>query len=375
MIVLTVTYNDPGISWGPAVHFLELWNEAAQLGNDLEIVGYAPSWTGKRPIVEPKFDLRIVKVPNIGAIRQLVWDFVIALHILRIRPDVVYIRSSAFHLFSLAALAVVSTPVALEINGSARHDNISSGSGRLRRKIVELGESLLLKRASVVFSVTERLREYCSSVNPRALHIHVDNGVAREFFAAKRDSRPGVRFIYVGTFTPWDGAEKIVDIARRRPDLSFLMVGDGGRKGELERQAPDNIEFRGWVDYARLPEEYAQCNAGIVLYEVERHRHTSLSSLKTREYLAAGLPIFSTRVQGQEFIEEEGYGLLSSGDLERDIQTFVERHSQYRRALAAAAPDLFNRHSWASVASTTVRCLKQIVGRQPAERREHRIST
>jgi glycosyltransferase involved in cell wall biosynthesis len=147
-------------------------------------------------------------------------------------------------------------------------------------------------------------------------------------------------------------------------------VGDGGGRPELERNAPANVEFTGWVEYSRLPDEYKRCNAGIALYEVERHRHTSLSSMKTREYLAAGLPVYGTKVGGQEFIAEQGYGLLTTGEIERDIQAFLDRHAQYRRTLAAAASDLFERHSWASVAKTTARCLEDVLQGRAQPRHE-----
>jgi glycosyltransferase involved in cell wall biosynthesis len=369
---MTVTYNDLGISWGPAVHFLELWNEVVRTDHGLEVTGYAPSWTGRKPIVDPLFDLRLTKVPDIRVLRQIVWDAIVAVRILRTRPEVAYIRASYFHLFSLLALLLVPSIVACEINGSATHDSISSRSGFIRRKIAEAGETLLLRRSSVVFSVTDQLLKYCRSVNPLAAHVHVDNGVARAFFDVHREPADAVKFIYVGTFTPWDGAEKIIEIARLRPDLTFRMVGDGDRRAELERDAPENIEFRGWAEYSQLPREYAECNAGIVLYEEERHRHTSISSLKTREYLAAGLPIFSTRVTGQEFIEECGFGLLTSGDVEHDLDTFIKNHARYSSNLAEAAAERFRTNSWAAVAVKTVACLKETVAqsRRRAIRRE-----
>lgn len=361
MKVLTVGYNDLGISWGPAVHFLELWNEVAESEPGFEVVGIAPSWTGQAPITEPRFPLRAIKVPNWPSARQILWDFIVALQIAKAGADLVYIRLSSFHLFSLMALAFLRTPVASEINGSLKHDNISRGSGWIRRKIAELSERWLIKRSCVIFSVTAHLLESCRAVNPKALHVHVDNGVSRALFDVRQAPSERLRFIYVGTFTAWDGAAEIVRIAGLRPDLSFRMVGDGGRKRELEAGAPPNVEFSGWVDYSRLQEEYSQADAGIVLYEEERHKHISMSSLKTREFIAAGLPIFSTKVSGQEFIEECGYGLLTSGDVEADLQTFVERHGEYKRNLLADSASLFERYSWASVAAKTAASIRSIL--------------
>lgn len=355
MRVITFTYNDLGISWGPAVHFLELWNEAAQADRDLEIVGYAPSWTGKAPIIAPLFDLRIHTVPNIGGFRQILWDLRIAARILREPSDLIYLRTSSFHLFSYVALRWTKRVVAVEVNGTLKHDHSSAGSGWLRGKLAELSELLILKRADIVFSVTEKLVEYCRSVNPDAAHVHVDNGVKRGLFEVTPYDGPGLRFIYVGTFTSWDGAARIVEIARRRPHLRFRMVGDGPPRAQLEQGAPPNVEFAGWVDYSRLEEEYAKCNAGIVLYDgTGRNVKTGGSSLKTREYLAAGLPVFTTRLPGQEFVEEGGYGILTSDDLDRDLDEFIARHEEFRQRLAASSAEIFEAISWSSAAVKTV---------------------
>lgn len=357
MKILTVTYNDLGISWGPAVHFLELWNEAARHDQEVEIVGYAPSWTGLPPIVEPLFPLTVRRVPNLPFVRQIIWDARIALKIVRVKADVVYVRLSYFHLFALLALLFVRHRVAVEVNGGAKQDNKASKAGVFRTWLARLSERMLLRRADVVFSVTEKLVETSRAVNPRAVHVHVDNGVARSFFEAQPDPVGPIRFIYVGTYTAWDGAERIVELARQRPNLSFTMVGDGARRADIERGAPANVRFRGWCDYRALNAEYSACNAGIVLYHEERHRHMSMSSLKTREYLAAGLPVLSTRVLGQEFIDQRGWGLLASGDLAAETDRFVASYTLYRRNLAAASDEIFRTYSWAAAAAKTLGAL------------------
>jgi glycosyltransferase involved in cell wall biosynthesis len=360
MNITTITYNDPGISWGPAVHFLELWNECASADDALEIVGYAPSWSGKDPIIKPAFDLRLRRVPSIGGLRQVIWDFIVATIILKNRDSLIYIRIGTFHFFSVLILGWLGSRVAIEVNGRATHDHKSAGSSIWRRWIAEWGEARLLKRAEIVFSVTPELVEYSRASNPKARHVHVDNGVSRRFYNVMRNEQPGFRFIYVGTFTPWDGAAELIELASERPDLRFRMVGDGARRAELERTAPGNVEFRGWVAYSELVHEYEACDAGIVLYERERHEHISMASLKTREYLAAALPIFSTRVRGQEFIEERAFGLLSSGPLTKDLDTFLANYDLYKRNLVAARTTILEEFSWAATARKTTLFLRAL---------------
>jgi glycosyltransferase involved in cell wall biosynthesis len=42
----------------------------------------------------------------------------------------------------------------------------------------------------------------------------------------------------------------VLEIARRLPDGVFLLAGDGLERAELQRQAPSNVRFLGWVDPA-----------------------------------------------------------------------------------------------------------------------------
>ena len=360
MKIVTVTYNDLGISWGPAVHYLELWNECRIYDGTLEIEGWAPSWTSKTPIVEPQFPLKITKIPKIPLVRQIIWDLLVSLRTLVTKADVFYIREGSFHLFSAIALRLRRVAVAIEINGRAQEDNESRGAGRLVRNLSNLSERLLLRRADVTFNVTDELRRGSEAGNPRAVHVHVDNGVASTFFGVRMKPSKTIRFIYVGTFTPWDGADRIIALAKVRPDLSFVMVGDGSRRRELQDEATPNVEFSGWRAYADLPREYGSCNAGIVLYTEARHRSIGMSSLKTREYVAAGLPVFSTKVQGQEFIESRGFGLLSDGQLNDDLQRFLDRYPEYRANLEAARAELVKEFSWSATAAKTVDVLKRI---------------
>jgi glycosyltransferase involved in cell wall biosynthesis len=260
------------------------------------------------------------------------------------------------------------TVAAIEINGRAREDNESRGAGSLVRNLSNLSELLLLRRANITFNVTEELRKGSEAVNPNAAHIHVDNGVARTFFAVRSEHSKPIRFIYVGTFTPWDGADRIIELAKDRPDLEFVMVGDGSRRSRLQEGAPPNVEFRGWRDYGDLPREYARCSAGIVLYTAARHRSIGMSSLKTREYVAAGLPVFSTKVQGQEFIESRGFGLLSDEQLKEDLQRFLDRYPEYRANLKAARPQLVAEFSWSAAAAKTIEALKRAQERSRAKR-------
>lgn len=365
MKIISITYNDPGISWGPAIHFLELWNGVAALHPEVEVAGFAPSWTGKAPILPVRFALKKFRVPAIAKGRQVLYDLAVAWRVLlrSATSDVVYLRLSQFHLFSTLALRWRRNRVVLELNGLLLDDAVSARRSRLFRSFVRWQEGALVRRASGLISVSQGIADTIrATYRPAGEIITLKNGVGMHFFedaasaasAAQRDGRR-VTVLYVGTFTPWDGAARIVDLARHFPEVDFCFVGEGPARKAVQAQATPNMKFVGQVAYADLPQHYRLAQAGIVLYEINRHQRVHLSSLKTLEYLASGLPVFTTMVPGQELVAELGCGVLSREEnLVDDFREFLRHLAAYRSRAHAARAVVRRDFSWESVADKTV---------------------
>ncbi len=362
--ILTISPNDQGISWGPAIHYLELWNALRQARPAWEIEGLAPDWTGKEPILTPVFALRRLKVADLPLLRSVFFDLRAALAILFGRASLVYLRTSHFHLFTLAALLLRRLPLVIELNGINSSDSRSAGKGWLYRKISHFQERSLFRRCQAAIAVSHSIENHARAAGVR-LCVTIANGVAPRYFAnppRQIPSRP--RIIYVGTFTPWDGAAEVITLARDFPEVDFLMVGDGSRRTGLAATAPANVEFLGSRPYGELPVIYAGADAGIVLYELERHRSVEVSSLKTLEYVACGLPIFSSAIPGQSFIADNGIGVLTpetAGEVcNEHFRTFIADLPQLRaRALeyrAGAGREL----SWERTARETASFLESL---------------
>lgn len=377
MKILSITYNDPGISWGPAIHFLELWNGVATLHPEVKLAGFAPSWTGETPILPVRFSLTRFRVPAIAKGRQVLYDLMVTWRVLlrSDASDVVYLRLSQFHLFSTLALHWRCNRLVLELNGLLLDDAISARRSRLLRWFVRWQEGALVRRASGLISVSQGISDTIRAIyRPTGELITLKNGVGMHFFedgaptsTAPQRGEPQVTILYVGTFTPWDGAARIVELARHFPEVDFCFVGDGPARKAVQAQATPNMKFVGRVAYADLPEHYRRAQAGIVLYEIQRHQRVHLSSLKTLEYLASGLPVFTTRVPGQEFVAELGCGMLSRDeDLIGDFREFLHDLASYRSQAQAARAVMRRDHSWESVADKTIsfiRGLKPMVVR------------
>lgn len=361
--LLTITSNDLGISWGPAIHYLELWNEYSGLPESLSVKGLAPNWTNKEPIIEPRFSLKRVRVPNIGKLRQVIFDLIVFAYLIlhSKRYQLVYIRVSHWHILQIFFLMVSKKRFFIELNGLAKDDSVSAKKNSWMTRLVCWQEKWFCENASHLICVSkgiERTVRRGYKISGRTVTIR--NGVAGQFFLRDKEWSDEVKVvIYVGTFTPWDGAAKIKEIAVKHPDIEFLMVGDGPGRADVQSRSSSNMIFTGMVDYADLSSLYADADAAIVIYEFERHRKVELSSIKTLEYLASRLPVFSTEVPGQELIKNRGYGyLVSEGEsLIKGFDHFLSRYSEYLVALRNS-DDLETTIGWRRTAMETKEIMK-----------------
>lgn len=378
MKIVTITYNDLGISWGPAIHFLELWNSVASLHPEIDVEGLAPTWTARSPILRSRFRLAQIRVPNISKSRQVIYDLKIAARLLfRATSDVVYIRLSQFHLFSTLTLRLRRNPVFLELNGLLVDDAVSAKRSGFFRRFVRWQERTLVHRARGIIAVSQGITDaILTNYHPAGRVITLKNGVGLNFFIdpADHNAEPGrpptsrrPAVLYVGTFTPWDGAMRIVELARRFPQVDFHFVGDGPALKAVQAQATANMSFFGRADYADLPRFYRSADAGIVLYETKRHQRVHLSSLKTLEYLASGLPVFTTNVPGQEYVADLGCGVLAGEDtLIEDFSAFLRKLPDYRRTAESTRAAIRRDYSWENVAHKTVAFVRGLVKLEPS---------
>ena len=352
--IITITYNDPGISYGPAVHFLELWNNYHKLyKNCIAIKGFAPSWTYKNPILNPVFDLKLIKVPNISLLRQLIYDLYVCFIIMKYRKELLYIRcSNSF--FSLFFLRIFTPKYIVELNGIAYDDCISAKRSKLMRNLLVFIEKQLIKHSLAAISVSDGISNHAKSIKKNNC-ITIVNGVADNLFdLTLKKSVPKKTIIYVGTFTSWDGHEEIVKLANSFPEYNFLMVGDGPNRMILQEKAPSNMTFTGYVNYADLEKYYVQADAGIVLYEKQRHNHVEISPLKILEYIASALPIFTTNVPGLSFIEKNQLGVLAKGEeYKKPFSEFMKNLDYYSGKMEKFRKEQRSELSWSRVAQKT----------------------
>jgi len=82
-------------------------------------------------------------------------------------------------------------------------------------------------------------------------------------------------YLVVTALVPYKRVDLVLEAARRL-DRPFVIVGDGVERERLERNAPANVRFLGWLPEEPLRDFYRRCRAlffpgeedfGIVLVE------------------------------------------------------------------------------------------------------------
>ena len=252
-------------------------------------------------------------------------------HILRLRrsleecePDVLLLRTHLLTFSPLLAGRSLGLPLVLEINAPVLEKKTYGGHYLRLPLLPEAVERWNCRHADMITTVSSTLADYLRSTHelPGSKVIVVPNGADLELFgahvAADRelseeipDDSPVVGF--VGSFHKWHGPEILADmilrVSRSRPEVFFLIVGDGpGRQEVLDKVGSlgPRVVFMGSVPHARVPGLVAAIDIGVM-----PESNFYGSPLKVIEWMAAGKAVVAPAYGPLTDVIEDGVdGLL-----------------------------------------------------------------
>ncbi len=155
----------------------------------------------------------------------------------------------------------------------------------------------LLKRADIVFTGGRSLQRSVVPQRPQGTHCF-PSGVDPDHYApAIAMRRPNLRPVagYVGVIDERLDLGLVADPADALPDWRIAMVGPVAKIDPATLPRARNIAYPGPAQYSELPAVMAGFDVALMPFALNEATRT-ISPTKTLEYLAAGLPVVSTRV-------------------------------------------------------------------------------
>jgi glycosyltransferase involved in cell wall biosynthesis len=275
------------------------------------------------------------------------------------RPDVIYATSPplTIALPALAAAARWRAPLVFEVRDLWPEAPIQMGALRspaLRRAARAL-ERFVYARSARLIALSPGIGEGVvgAGVPPERVTL-VPNASDLELFSPALDRAAerrrlglgdGLVCSYFGTMGEANDLRQVVDAAPLVGDVTFVLLGDGKRRRELERGAPANVRFLDPLpDKASVARLAAASDACLTIFKDVPVLATNSPNKLFDTFAAGRAAIVNTEGWMRELVEENEAGLfVRAGDARdladnlawlRDHPDEVERLGRNARALA-----------------------------------------
>jgi glycosyltransferase involved in cell wall biosynthesis len=215
----------------------------------------------------------------------------------------------------------------------------------------------LCRMADMVVTTSETLCQTRRQFNPHTYWI--PNGADVEHFAKAAQPAPelyGVRrpiIGFVGGLSEWVDLELVAELARQRPDWSFVLIGPASIDTSCV-QPYRNVCLLGARPYADLPKYLAAMDVGLIPF---KHNDVTYHAdpIKAYEYLAAGLPVVATALPA---LQRLSHVVRLAGDAEGFCTAIAAAVAEGRDSGRAARQTEAAKHSWSSRFDELVRLLE-----------------
>ncbi len=233
-----------------------------------------------------------------------------------------------------------------------------------------LRQRAALREADLVFAGGRSLHEMVRRVRgDRDTYLFPSGVETGHYQRARRLRRPSPVPVagYVGVVDERIDLELLGGLAAALPGWELQVVGPVAKIDPVTLPQAPNLRYLGMRGYAELPELMAGFD--VALMPFARNRATrSISPTKTLEYLAAGLPVVSTRILDVAADFGQVVHLADTAEEFAAACREVAGHSQ--RARDALAAPLQARYEWDAVAAAMSRLMTDKLGLGPALDRE-----
>lgn len=234
---------------------------------------------------------------------------------------------------------------------------------------LKLAQRRTLAAADVVFAGGRTLHRSISQQYSGTVHLF-PSGVETGHYAASRslrDSRDRAGKVagYVGVIDERLDLDLIGELAANLPDWTIKIVGPVTKIDPDSLPKAPNILYPGMAPYQELPAIMADFDVALMPFALNEATR-SISPTKTLEYLAAGLPVVSTRVPDVVTDYAEVVHFADAAEEFAEACEKVVRHSSEERD--KRVEPIQTRHDWNVIASAMAAIMDE--GAELVERRK-----
>jgi glycosyltransferase involved in cell wall biosynthesis len=204
-------------------------------------------------------------------------------------------------------------------------------------------ERLIYKQVDLLSANNPAMADYCQELGKRikATLVHYPPLDLSHFQNAKRDQ--GLRqslglsdtdqvLVYMGSFFYFSGLKaalkEFANLVANNRKFKFLMIGGGEQDFELKKLVQDigiqdQVVFTGFIEYRELPRYLKLADVAVTTLEPTLVANVAFPN-KVLQYMAAGLPVVSTRLKGLHQTFAEDSGIAWADDAEAVIKAAIQ---------------------------------------------------
>jgi len=217
-------------------------------------------------VEDPRFkSLKLVRIENLGRkiapLNDLKAAKCLRTVILKTKPDVIHTHTFKAGLLVRVQRNKIEKQLGRKLmfvhtfHGHLFDDPEFKG---FKAVIIKSIEKKLSKRSDVIITVGENVKTDLNekeifgkyetiSIPPCVIPLNlISKKAALQRYGIKDQNK--VRVLWLARVTGVKNPQKVIDIAKRLPDLEFYMAGGGDLLERIKKQAPSNLKVLGWQD-------------------------------------------------------------------------------------------------------------------------------
>ena len=282
------------------------------------------------------------------------------------KTDIYILRPYRFTLLTYTAARICKVNLVQENNGIL-HDELSRNGLKLQSVLYKFIERVTKDVPSVHVCVSSGILKYYESINVSGELFLSSNGISKHKIYERKSPlayEDGLRLLFIGKLAPWQGVVQFLDYILRHPNssiTSITVIGNGAEEDlvrELLNNLPYETTFIGWSSWEDIQKHSENCNVGLI-----PRLDSSIcgSPLKMFDYLALGLPIISTEIDGiTDVLNNSNLYFRFSLEEESSIEAiWPELVSLKEEDLKNELKNFLNKYEWRNISNDIVKKITQ----------------